>query len=313
MPRRLISTAVAQADKPGKELRRGSLAALTAFLIWGLSPLYFRAVGTVPPFEIVSHRVLWSVVFLAILIALPALPGDFGKVRAVLRQPRLLALLGLCALLTGSNWLVFVWAIDAGRLLEASLGYFINPLVSVVLGWIFLGERLRPLQRLALAIALTGVAWRVWQVGAPPWIPLFLALTFGIYGLLRKRAPVDAVSGLFVETVLVAPLALGWLAWMQIEGRLGFGQDPVIDLMLPLAGVITAVPLMLFAAGARRLPLASVGFLQFIAPSINFLLAVLVFGEAFDTAQLVGFMLIWSALALYAVDMAHYARRGARR
>lgn len=294
------------------DVRRGTLAAAAAFTIWGLSPLYFRAVGSVPPFEIVAHRVLWSVVLLAAMIALLPFTGGFARVRAVMRQPRLIALLGLCALLTGSNWLVFVWAIDAGRLLEASLGYFINPLVSVVLGRLFLGERLRTLQRIALAIAVTGVAWRVWQAGAPPWIPLFLAGTFGLYGLLRKRAPVDAVSGLFVETVLVTPLALAWLWWMHEQGSLAFGSSVLIDLMLPLAGVITAIPLVLFAAGARRLPLATVGFLQFIAPSINFLVAVLVFREHFDRAQLIGFGLIWCALAVYAVDMARYARRGAR-
>lgn len=293
-------------------MRRGTLAAASAFTIWGLSPLYFRAVGSVPPFEIVSHRLLWSVVFLAAVIALLPKGGGFGRVGDVLRQPRLVALLGLCALLTGSNWLVFVWAIDAGRLIEASLGYFINPLVSVVLGRAFLGERLRPLQSLALAIAVAGVIWRVWQVGAPPWIPLFLAITFGVYGLLRKRAPVDPVSGLFVETVLVAPLALAWLGWMHVRGTLAFGSSLYIDLMLPLAGVITAIPLVLFAAGARRLPLATVGFLQFVAPSLNFLLAVLVFREAFDRTQLIGFVLIWIALAVYAVDMARYTRRGAR-
>lgn len=311
MPTRTAHAAPAVPLQVAAELRRGTLAAAAAFMIWGLSPLYFRAVGSVSPFEIVAHRVLWSAVFLAGLLVLLRRGGGAGRVRAVLQQPRLLAVLALCALLTGGNWLVFVWAIDAGRLIEASLGYFINPLVSVLLGWAFLGERLRPMQRAALALAVAGVLWRVWQVGAAPWIPLFLALTFGVYGLLRKRAPVDAISGLFVETVLVAPLALAWLCWLGMRGTLAFGTSLFIDLMLPLAGVLTAVPLMLFAAGARRLPLATVGFLQFLAPSLNFLLAVLVFREAFDRTQLIGFMLIWLALAVYAVDMARFARRGA--
>lgn len=282
------------------DTRRGILAALAAFTIWGLAPLYFKAVGTVPADEIVAHRVLWSVVFLAVLVGLkrqgPAL-------RAVLGNRRLLGTLLVTALLTGSNWLVFVWAVTHDRVLEGSLGYFINPLLSVLLGRLFLGERLRPLQQLAVAIAAAGVVWRIAAVGAVPWIALFLALTFGIYGLLRKRTPVDAIVGLCVETVLVLPLALGWLAWLGSTGELRFGHDARIDLLLPLAGVLTATPLMLFAFGARRLPLATVGFLQYLAPSLNFLLAIFIFHEPFDSARLLGFVIIWCALALYTADL----------
>ncbi|MDX5409698.1 MAG: EamA family transporter RarD [Thauera sp.] len=288
-------------------------AALAAFVTWGLAPLYFRALGSVPPFEIVAHRVLWSALFLAGLLAAVSSTGGYARVRAALAQPRLLALLTLTALLTSSNWLVFIWAIDAGRLLEASLGYFINPLVSVALGALFLGERLRPLQAVAVAIACAGVGWRVWQLGSLPWIPLFLAGTFGLYGLLRKRAPVDAVGGLFIETLVVAPLALGWLLWLHMHESLAFGSGAATDWLLPLTGVITAVPLMLFAVGARRLPLATVGFLQYIAPSLNFLVAVLLFREPFDTTQLVGFALIWFALAVYSFDLLRAARRPAPR
>lgn len=288
-------------------------AALTAFCIWGLAPLYFRAIGTVPPFEIVAHRVLWSAILLAGLIALLPFTGGFARVRSVLVQPRLLGLLAFTALLTGSNWLVFIWAIDAGRLLEASLGYFINPLVSVALGALFLRERLRPLQAAAVAIACAGVGWRVWQLDSLPWIALFLAGTFGLYGLLRKRAPVEAASGLFIETLLVAPLALAWLAWVGQQGGLSFGSGARTDWLLPLTGVITAVPLMLFAVGARRLPLATVGFLQYLAPSLNFLVAVLVFREPLDATQLVGFALIWCALAVYSFDLLRAARRPAPR
>ena len=293
-------------------VRNGMLAALFAFIVWGLAPLYFRALGSVPPFEIVAHRVLWSALFLAGLLAFVPFTGGFAGVRAVWQQPRLLALLALTSLLTSSNWLVFIWSIDAGRLLEASLGYFINPLVSVALGAIFLGERLRPLQAVPVVIACAGVGWRVWQLGSLPWIPLFLAGTFGLYGLLRKRAPVDAVSGLFVETLLVAPLALAWLAWLHHHGSLAFGGGGLTDWLLPLTGVITAVPLMMFAVGARRLPLATVGFLQYIAPSLNFLVAVLLFREPFDTTQLVGFGLIWLALAVYSADLLHAGRKAAK-
>lgn len=288
--------------------RNGVLAALTAFIIWGLAPLYFKAVGSVPSSEIVAHRVLWSAVFLAGLLALWPAAGGFGAIARLRGQPQLLRLLALTALLTGSNWLVFVWAISADLLVEASLGYFINPLVSVLLGRIFLGERLRPLQKLAVALAAAGVLWRVGQVGSLPWIALFLALTFGFYGLLRKRAPVDAVSGLFVETLITAPLALAYLGWLAAQGTLAFGHGAFTDWLLPAAGVLTAVPLMLFAVGAQRLPLSTVGFLQYIAPTLNFLLAVLVFREPFDAGQLLGFALIWAALALYSLDLLRAGR-----
>jgi len=310
-PTQIPSISSAEAD--ARAARQGMFAALAAFVTWGLAPLYFRALGSVPPFEIVAHRVLWSALFLAGLLAAVSSTGGYARVRAALAQPRLLALLTLTALLTSSNWLVFIWAIDAGRLLEASLGYFINPLVSVALGALFLGERLRPLQAVAVAIACAGVGWRVWQLGSLPWIPLFLAGTFGLYGLLRKRAPVDAVGGLFIETLVVAPLALGWLLWLHMHESLAFGSGAATDWLLPLTGVITAVPLMLFAVGARRLPLATVGFLQYIAPSLNFLVAVLLFREPFDTTQLVGFALIWFALAVYSFDLLRAARRPAPR
>ncbi|AKU13767.1 DMT superfamily transporter [Azoarcus sp. CIB] len=285
--------------------RQGVVATLIAFTIWGLMPLYFKAVGSVSPGEIVAHRVLWSVVF---LLALLALWRGFDGLRRLMAQPRLIGLLALSASLTGSNWLVFVWAISENRLIEASLGYFINPLVSILLGRLVLGERMRPLQQAAVALACAGVAWRVWQVGALPWIALFLAITFGLYGLLRKRAPVDAINGLFVETLVTAPLAIGWLIWLASRGSLQFGQDLATDALLPLAGVLTAVPLMLFAIGAQRLPLSTIGFLQYLAPSINFVLAVFVFREPFDAGQLAGFALIWAALAVYSVDMLRASR-----
>jgi len=280
--------------------RQGVIATLVAFTVWGLAPLYFKAVGSVPPTEIVAHRVLWSLVFLTALLAFWRGFGGLWRLRS---QPRLLGVLALASTLTGSNWLVFVWAISADRLIEASLGYFINPLVSILLGRLVLGERLRPLQRAAVALACAGVLWRVWQVGSVPWIALFLALTFGFYGLLRKRAPVDAINGLFVETLVTAPLAVGWLLWLALHGSLHFGAGTLTDLLLPFAGVMTAVPLMLFAVGAKRLPLSTIGFLQYLAPSLNFLLAVFVFHEPFDAAQLIGFAMIWAALAIYSVDM----------
>ena len=177
------------------------------------------------------------------------------------------------------------------------------------LGAFFLGDRLRPLHAVGVAIACAGVAWRVWELGSLPWIPLFLAGTFGLYGLLRKRAPIDAVAGLFIETLVVAPLALAWLGWLGWQGALAFGSHAATDWLLPLTGVITAVPLMLFAVGARRLPLATVGFLQYIAPSLNFLVAVAIFREPFDASRFVAFALSWFALAVYSADLLRAARK----
>lgn len=289
-----------------EEARRGIIAATLAFVIWGLAPLYFKLVAAVPATEIVAHRVIWSVLFLAVLLALRR---QMGAMRAVFGNRRLLATLFLTAMLTGGNWLVFVWAITHDHVLEGSLGYFINPLLSVLLGRIFLGERLRPWQKAAVAIAAIGVLWRVVAVGQLPLIALFLALTFGFYGLLRKRTQVDAISGLFVETLLVLPIAIGWLAWRGATGDIFLGVDPQVEVLLPLAGVITATPLMLFAVGARRLPLATVGFLQYLAPSLTFLLAIFVFHEPFDAARLFGFALIWLALAVYSVDLVRANRK----
>jgi len=289
-----------------EEARRGIIAATLAFVIWGLAPLYFKLVAAVPATEIVAHRVIWSVLFLAVLLVLRR---QMGAMRAVFGNRRLLATLFLTAMLTGGNWLVFVWAITHDHVLEGSLGYFINPLLSVLLGRIFLGERLRPWQKAAVAIAAIGVLWRVVAVGQLPLIALFLALTFGFYGLLRKRTQVDAISGLFVETLLVLPIAIGWLAWRGATGDIFLGVDPQVEVLLPLAGVITATPLMLFAVGARRLPLATVGFLQYLAPSLTFLLAIFVFHEPFDAARLFGFALIWLALAVYSVDLVRANRK----
>lgn len=288
-------------------MRSGIAAALCAFTIWGLSPLYFKAVGALPALDIVVHRIVWSVLLLALLLGLRR---GFGPLAATVRgQPRLLATLLLTAALTSGNWLAFVWAINAGRTLEASLGYFINPLVSVLLGALFLGERLRRWQLAAVGIATAGVIVRIGQVGSLPWIALFLALTFGLYGLLRKRAPIDPVGGLFVETALLLPLALAYLGWQAASATMPRAVLAELAWLLPLAGLITALPLMLFAHGARELPLATVGFLQYVAPTLNFVLAVAVFREPFDAGRLAAFALIWIALVLYSVDLWRASRK----
>ncbi len=285
--------------------RRGIVCAATAFLIWGLSPIFFKALAWLPATEIVAHRVLWSVPLLALWLALHK---GFGKIRDVFANKRLFALLCLTTLLTASNWLLYVWAVVNGHTVEASLGYFINPLCYVALGGLLLGERLRTLQWFAVGLAATGVVLRVIVLGHLPWIALAIAGTFGSYGLLRKHAPVDSISGLFVETLIALPIAAVFLLWLAGAGTLHGSSNAWAWLLLPLAGVITTVPLALFAEGARRLPLSQLGFLQYLAPTLQFLCAVVVFGEPFDSGQLGSFALIWLGLAIYSWDTLRRAR-----
>lgn len=279
---------------------RGLAAALAAFAIWGLAPLYFKLLAAAPALEIVAHRIVWSSLLLSLILAIG---HGFAALKAVARDARLARLLLLTTLLTGSNWLLFVWAIGEGRVLEASLGYFITPLINVLCGRALLGEHLRPWQTAAVGLAACGVMWRVAHLGSLPWLPLAIATTFALYGLLRKQARIGAIDGLFVETLIALPLALGWLAWLTRSGTGHFGPPMANMLLFASTGIITAIPLWLFTAGARQLPLATLGFCQYLAPSMQFLLAVLVFGEAFDHVALVGFVFIWSALALFSADV----------
>lgn len=281
-------------------LRRGYILGLTAYTIWGLFPLYFKVVQSVPAVEIIIHRALWSALFGALLLMVWKHPGWFRELRD---NPQRLAVLAFSGTLIASNWLIYVWAVNNGRMLEASLGYYINPLVNVLLGMVLLGERLRRLQWLAVCLAATGVAQQVWQVGSLPWISLSLALTFGFYGLIRKKAPVAALPGLVVETWMLVPLALGWLLLHPDASSL---QPAITDSSmiwwLAAAGPITLVPLVCFNAAARHLPFATLGFLQYIGPTLVMLLAVLVYGEHLATSTLVTFAFIWAGLAVYSVD-----------
>ncbi|BAP41999.1 EamA family transporter RarD [Pseudomonas sp. 21LCFQ02] len=281
-------------------LRRGYILGLTAYTIWGLFPLYFKIVQSVPALEIIIHRALWSALFGSLLLMVWKHPGWFRELRD---NPQRLAVLAFSGTLIASNWLIYVWAVNNGRMLEASLGYYINPLVNVLLGLLLLGERLRRLQWLAVGLAATGVAQQVWQVGSLPWISLSLALTFGFYGLIRKKAPVAALPGLVVETWMLVPLALGWLLLHPDASSL---QPPIIDSSmiwwLAAAGPVTLVPLVCFNAAARHLPFATLGFLQYIGPTLVMLLAVLVYGEHLATSTLVTFAFIWAGLAIYSVD-----------
>lgn len=279
-------------------MRSGIIYAALAFFCWGLFPIYFHALGEVPPLQILAHRMLWSLAFLLILLLLRR---DW-KWLQVVRQPRVFFSFVLSALLLSANWLVYIWSVMNHHVIEASLGYFINPLVNIVLGYLILKERMRPLQWAAIGVAALGVCWLTWQAGTVPWIALFLALSFGGYGLLRKTAALGPLEGLSFETIVLFPLAAGYVIWLTVQGQNVFintASDSTRWLLI-MAGPLTAIPLLLFATGARKIPLSILGLLQYLSPTLQFLLGVWLFKEAFSADRLVGFVLIWSALALFA-------------
>lgn len=287
--------------------RRGVVLGLGAYLCWGVLPLYFRLLASVLPTEVVAQRVVWSVL---LLLALIVAIGRRPQLRAALANPRAIGILAASALMIGGNWLLYVWAIGAHHVLETSLGYFLNPLVNVLIGVVALKERLSRAQGVAVLLAAIGVS--VLAVGADGlWISLGLALSFAGYGLLRKFAPVEALEGLAIETMLLAPVAALYLVWLGRTGALAFGTAPGLSALLALGGLITAVPLLLFAAAARLLPFSLLGLLQYIAPTLQFLLAILVFGEPLTTAHLICFGFIWAGLAVFAMDGLARARRPA--
>lgn len=271
-----------------------------AYLIWGFFPVYFKSLVTVPALQVVAHRIAWSVLFLGLLIVVR---GRMADVRAALKDRRSLVILMVTALLIATNWLVFILAVGHAQVIQSSLGYFITPFVSVTLGMVFLHEHLRRLQLFSLLLAASGVLLLTLQYGRVPWAALTLALTFGSYGLLRKIVAVDALAGLMVETLLLAPVAIGYLLFVASDGAGAFPSAGLqISVLLMLAGVVTAIPLLLFASAARCLRLATIGFLQYLTPTLHFLLAVLAYGEPFTVHHLFSFALIWSGLACYSVD-----------
>jgi chloramphenicol-sensitive protein RarD len=273
--------------------------AFAAYGAWGVFPLYFKAIRAIDAPEILAHRVAWSAVFLAVLVTAQRRWKDY--VRAF-RSLRSIGIYALSTTLVTINWLLYIWAVVTGHVLDASLGYFMNPLVSVLLGVLFLGETMRPRQAMAVGLAGLGVVLLVLRVGRFPWLALALAFSFGSYGFVRKRASIDPVVGLLVETSLIAPLAgalIGWRAW---QGTGGLGRDPTTTILLLLAGIITAVPLIWFAHGVRNLRLATMGLIQFMTPTMQFLLAVVLFREPFTSAHAIAFSCIWCSLGVYTID-----------
>jgi len=290
-----------------QQTRQGVFYALGAYFIWGIAPAYFKLVKEVPPTEIMTHRVIWSALFMLVLITLSR---SWRQVRSVIAQPKKVLLLALTAVTIGGNWLLFIWAVNNQHMLEASLGYFINPLINVVFGMLFLRERFRRLQWLAVLLATSGVLVQLWQFGSLPVIGLGLALSFALYGLVRKKIQVDAQSGMLIETAWLFPLAAIYLFGFADSATSHLSANPLsLNLKLIAAGIITTIPLMLFAAACARLRLSTVGFFQYLGPTLMFLLAVLFYGEQLTPDKMVTFGFIWLALALFILDAVLFSAR----
>lgn len=288
--------------------REGVFFALACYGSWGLFPAFWKLVATVPPAEVLAHRILWSLLFVVVLIWRER---RFDELRILVSSKRRLLVLTASTLCISLNWLVFIAAVSGGNILQASMGYFLNPLVNVALGVLVLKERLRPLQWLAVALAVAGVAEPVLAGDQPPWVAILLAASFGIYGLLRKQLPAVApLTGLTIETGLMAPLALAYLVWRAAAGDPLFGGSPELAAALIAGGPVTALPLLWFAAAALRLRYATLGFFQYLAPTGHFLLAIFVFGEMPGPHTMVTFACIWGSIALYSLESwRHHTRR----
>ncbi|MFM2341782.1 MAG: EamA family transporter RarD [Pseudomonadota bacterium] len=291
-------------------MQAGILQASMAYVIWGLFPLYFHQLQGIGALEVLGHRIVWSLLF---LVGVLGVRRQWGWLRPALADRRVLGRFAATALLIAANWFIYIWAVSSGRVIESSLGYFISPLVNVLTGWLVLKERLRPLQWLAVALASAGVVWLTLAQGAAPWIALALAATFASYGLLRKTAPLGALEGLTLETILLGPAALLGLMWALAHGQARMTEvAPVQQMLLLAAGPLTAIPLLLFAGGARRIPLSLLGMLQYIGPTLQLALGVWVFGEPFAGGRAQGFMIIWAACLVFSAELLWQGRTAAR-
>jgi chloramphenicol-sensitive protein RarD len=292
------------------ETRRGFLLGAAAYAMWGLFPLYWPLLKPALAIEILAHRVFWSLVVMLLLVALL---GRSRRLRAVIAHRRTLAILSFAALVIAVNWGTYIWGVNNGHVVETSLGYFINPLVTVLMGVIVLGERLRRLQWVALGIAFLAVVGLTVEYGRPPWVALALAFSFAFYGLAKKQANVGAVESLSVETLILAPVAAGYILWLMSQGTSTFGTEGLGHaVLLASTGVVTAVPLICFGAAATRVSLTTIGLLQYLAPTIQFALGVLVFREDMPAMRWVGFMLVWVALAIFTYEAIRHRRRQLR-
>ena len=284
-------------NRPSDRIGSGMICAAAAYIAWGLFPIYFKLLKDIPPLQILMHRVLWSFLLLMMILLYRQQWRWLGEIA---RRPIVLSGFAASALLLSANWFLYIWAVNSGRVIDASLGYFMNPLVNVLLGYLLLGERLRTWQWSAVALAACGVLWLTWQSGHPPWVGLALAISFGVYGLLRKTATLGALEGLALETMMLIPAALLYLLWISAHQQNAFVTAPSLQQGLMIAaGPITAIPLILFAVGARRIPMATLGLLQYMSPSLQLILGVWLYNEPFDHARMIGFIVIWTGLIVY--------------
>jgi len=282
-----------------KAVKSGVLFAIAAYTMWGIAPMYFKLIDQVPAMEILMHRIIWSVLVLVLLVAVT---GKINKVKQAILNPKVMQILLISGLLLAANWFIFIWAINNNHLLEASLGYYINPLLNVFLGRLFLGERLRRMQKVAVGLALSGVAYFIVSYGQLPWVALALAGTFGIYGLLRKQVAVDSLPGLLIESVFLLPPAIVYWIWFAGEYSNMLTNDLPLNITLICAGIVTTAPLLCFTAAAKRIMFSTLGFFQYIGPSLMFVLAAAVYGEPLDNSKLVMFAFVWLALGLFSYD-----------
>jgi chloramphenicol-sensitive protein RarD len=287
-------------------MNKGIINGLAAYALWGFFPIYWKLLHNVPALQVIGHRIAWSFV---LLIGVILATRQWQSFRAAARAPKTLAIYSIAAVLLSVNWLVYVWGVNAGFIVETSLGYFINPLISVLLGVIFLRERLRAMQWVPVGLAMIGVLYLTLAYGRLPWIALSLAFSFGVYGLVKKLAPLGSLYGLTLETALVFPIALAYLSFVGAAGSGSFlEQGALTDLLLIGTGAVTSIPLLMFASAAREIPLTMIGVLQYIAPTIQFLIGVFLYHEPFDQSRLIGFGLVWIALIIFWVEN-YLARR----
>lgn len=293
-------------------MQSGIVYALFAYVQWGLAPLFFKALQHVSATEIILHRMVWALAFMLFVLGLRRQWAWLGQ---ALRQPRILLRFAACALMITINWFMYVWAVNNNHIVDASLGYFINPLINVMFGFVLLRERLRPAQWVTVAIAALGVAWLTWQAGQVPWIGLIIAFSFATYGLLRKTGSLGALEGLTLETLLLFPFAVGLLAWMAIHAESMFfaaNASAWTQWLLVAAGPVTAIPLLMFAAAARRISMSLLGILQYVGPTIQLALGVWLYDEPFSGTKLVGYIAIWTALAMYTAEGLRHSTRQSR-